>query len=353
MRIRSYTVKHARFITNDVLELALLPKTPRDRLWYYPGQYAAIGFKRHSRPSPMRCFSITSSPNTEELKFSLRVQGDYTTALAELQPDDHVFVRGPYGSFVVDETIDKSVIMLAGGIGVTPFMSMIRHMTKIGSTTPLTLLYSNSSQSNVPFYDEIIELEQLNPRFRAAFFITNGAKDRLTRGRVVRGRLNAARLASITGGQFNNYTFFICGPKPFTGSMKNYLLASGTEPSRIITEEFTTGAKVAGKASSINRWTYSLVAASIIVGTGFIMVLDLARSVPTILAYENRAATQSNAQLLNSTSANNSQTTTNQAASLSRPAATSTPAQSAATTTVPAAASQPSQTYLPPITSIS
>ncbi len=345
MRIRSYNVKHAHFITNDVLELTLLPKTPKDRLWYYPGQYAAVGFKRHSRPSPMRCFSITSSPNSEELKFSMRVQGDYTTALTQLEPGDHVFVRGPYGSFVIDEALDKNVIMLAGGIGVTPFMSMIRHMTAVRSRLPITLLYSNSSQNNVPFYDEINELENSNSHLRSAFFITNGEKDKLSKGRVLKGRLSQARLNSITGGQFNDYTYFICGPKQFSGTMKKHLLEGGTDPGLIITEEFTTGGKITNKASSINRWTYGLVAASIIFGTGFIMVLDLMWSVPTILAYENRTSVQRATQSQTALTTNNASSSVGSgAATASQAAPLQTPAQSQPTYT---------QTYIPPITSVS
>ena len=350
MRIRSYNVKRAQFITSDVLELTLEAGSPKDRLWYYPGQYAAIGFKKHSRPSPMRCFSITSSPNSAELRFSMRVQGDYTNALAQLVPGDHVFVRGPYGSFVIDEALDKNVIMLAGGIGVTPFMSMIRHMTAVRSVLPMTLLYSNSSQNNVPFYEEIIELEKTNPRFKAAFFITNGEKDKLAQGRVVRGRLTQARLNSITGGQFNNYTYFICGPKQFSGTMKKHLLDSGTDPSRIITEEFTTAGKITDTASSINRWTYGLVAASIIFGTGFIMVLDLARSVPTILAYENRASIQHSATAQPTPLA----TPNSQSASVGSNVGSGAQASAAPTLSAPVQ-SQPatSSTYIPPITSVS
>lgn len=359
MRIRSYEVQSAQLLTSDILKLSLRPKRPKDRLWFYPGQYAAIGFKKSSRPSPMRCFSIVSSPNSELLEFSMRISGDYTQALAELERGDEVFVRGPYGSFVIDENIDRNVIMLAGGIGITPFMSMIRHASISDRPTPLTLLYSNSSQDNIPFYDELLNLEKNNPRFRCAFFITGTETNRLTSARVLQGRINETRLKNLTKGRTGEFTYFICGPKKFTTQMKKNLISIGAPIDKIISEEFSVTSKLAGKGSVINRWTYGLAGASIIAATLFVMGIDLVRSVPVILSYENKRqlttqsqAAQTNAGQSTSTQAPSSTTPTS---SNSSPEATTAPTVSSPSSTSSAStpAAPAAQSYQPPISAVS
>lgn len=362
MRIRSYEVQSAQLLTSDILKLSLKPKRPKDRLWFYPGQYAAIGFKKSTRPSPMRCFSIVSSPNSDLLEFSMRISGDYTQALAELEQGDEVFVRGPYGSFVIDENIDRNVIMLAGGIGITPFMSMIRHASISDRPTPLTLLYSNSSQNNIPFYDELLSLEKNNPRFRCAFFITGTEPDRLTSARVLKGRINQTRLKNLTKGRTSEFTYFICGPKKFTTQMKKDLISIGAPVDKIISEEFSVTTKLAGKGSAINRWTYGLAGASIIAATLFVMGIDLIRSVPVILSYENKRqlTTQSQAAQANAGQSTSSQTPSSTApvASSGSSTTTTTPTDSGSNSTSSAStpSSQPApvvQSYQPPISAVS
>lgn len=376
-----YKVKQSRFIAPDTLLLSLQPKRNKDKLDFYPGQYAAMGFKHYGRPSPMRCFSIVSSPSSDELQFAMRVQGDFTRAIADLEIGNTVFIRGPFGEFVTDERYDRSVVGMAGGIGITPFISMIRHATETHSTLPITLLYSCQSQDNIPFRQELLDLEQANPRFKVAFFITNGATDKLKGARVLSGRIDDARLNQLTNEQYNRFTYFICGPKNFNKAMKRTLSDHNTNQERIITEEFTPSSQV-GSVSvipkhSITRWTYGLTGASLILGTAFIMTIDLARALPKITQAETAAQTQSVTQTQNTTpttastpitsnNSSNSGSSTNTSATNSTN--TTTPPATSQTTTPTTPATQPTQTtqptqstpqptqtttYQPPVTSVS
>ena len=155
---------------SGIIDLILQPKRKRDALSFYPGQYACIGFRQGGRPTPMRCFSIVSSPNDQErLQFVIQRQGRFTSSIARLRPGKVVTVRGPFGDFVIDEQYDRNIVMLAGGIGITPFISTLRYATEVGLSTPITLLYSCRGRDGIPFLDELTALEKRNPHLRILF----------------------------------------------------------------------------------------------------------------------------------------------------------------------------------------
>jgi ferredoxin-NADP reductase len=347
--MRTYNVKSTQQIAPNTVLLSLQPKRSADSLRFWPGQYAAIGFRRGGRPSPVRCFSIASSPtNSDELQFGMRVYGDFTCALSNLERGDEVFVHGPFGNFVIDEQLDKSVILMAGGIGITPFMSMIRYVTETRSNVSITLLYSCRLQDDIPFYQELLDLQRRNPRFKAVFFVTGGGVNKLTGSRTVAGRINEDHLNQLTSGQYNRFTHFICGPKNFNRGMKAILAANGTDPERIVTEEFTPSSQADSVAPepkyNISRWTYALTGASLVLGTIFFMGLDLVRAVPKLV----------NAQAAAPTTAQNQSTNTNQTVPSTTSSNSSPSSNSNSTTTTQPSYSQPTQTYYQaPVTSIS
>lgn len=342
--MRLFKVQETKFIGHNTVLLTLTPKRKRDAITFYPGQYAAIGFKRYGRPSPMRCFSIVSSPrNPEVVQFAMRVQGNFTKSVSELKRGNTVFLHGPFGEFAIDERYDKNIILLAGGIGITPFVSMARYAAEINLQIPLTLLYSCSNPRDIPFLEELLELEQRNPLFHVAFFITQGSVDELRNIRRLRGRIDARRLEQLTGGQFNRFTYFICGPKQFTKSLKDLLLSKDVAADMVITEEFTPSTNTASAniepKFSITRWTFGLTGATLVLATLFFMGIDLVRFVPESLHAQTVAATAQR-------SPGNSFT---QAGSLT----TNNSGSSSNTSQTNPYVSAPVQTYQPPVTSIS
>ena len=108
----NYKLKDIKWMSQDSILLTLEPKSDKDKLDFYPGQYLTIGFRKFGRPSPVRCFSIVSSPNSNNLQLGIRVYGIFTKSLAHLKPGTNMFVQGPFGNFVIDEEQDKNIIML-------------------------------------------------------------------------------------------------------------------------------------------------------------------------------------------------------------------------------------------------
>jgi len=364
-----FNIKSINSIGTDTILLSLQPKNNRQRLDFYPGQYAAIGFKQGIRPSPMRCFSIVSSPNnTDVLQFAIKVLGDFTNSISELKVGSKVFVRGAYGEFVIDENQDRRVILIAGGIGITPFISMIRYATETNSNIPITLLYSCRSQYGIPFYAELMKYEEQNPKFKVIFFITDSGIDRLQNNRAINGRISEMHFRKLTQDQLNEFTYFLCGPRLFMESIKSTLLDLDTDADRIITEDFSASSSDKKLSllpkQSIAKWTYGLTAVSLAAASFFIMTLDLTRAVPKILSAENTSnkttsqqqtsKTQAQSQqgsgtVDNSNSATSKITTSGSSTSTSHSSTNSSGNQSTPTITT----TQPAQSYQAPVTSVS
>jgi ferredoxin-NADP reductase len=355
--MNNYIVKRIEKVSNDTLLLTLKPRHNRDKIDFSPGQYAAIGYRYQGRPSPMRCFSIVSSPNfTDEVQFAMKILGDFTSSIADLEPGNHVFLRGPFGNFIIDENFDENVILLAGGIGITPFISILRYANETHSNLPITMLYSNPSEQNIPFYSELIELEQQNPNFKAAYFTTNGDASNLAHVRSLNGRINEERLLNLTNGKFNKFTYFVCGPISFTSKMKQILIDNNTDPDRIISEDFSPSSQVEniaiGSRFSINKLTYGLSAAALVIAVGFFMSIDLIRIVPKLVSANSVKTNSTNSQSLPSS---NSATSTSSPGSSTSNSVSQSPTTTAgsSTSTRPTTSSSNNSSYQAPVTRVS
>jgi len=230
---------------------------------------------------------------------------------------------------------------LAGGIGVTPFMSMIRTACYMNSKLPITLLHSYRSGHNIPFHDELQGLAEQNPLFKVYTFVT----DRATAPespRLLSGKMSRQHINSVTSGGYVGSTYFVCGPKGFMDSVIAMLKACGVSEDQIVTESFTQSSKVMTKQGySIQKLTYSLASAVLLLGVGSIAYLDLSRYVPRYTQAASKVQTSA-AAVVNSTPAQSSDDNSDSTASSGTTSSTSNKTYS-----------QPVQTYQPPVTSVS
>lgn len=249
---------------------------------FSPGQYAAISFIRNGRPSVARCFSIVSSPTrVNQLQFSMRTHGRFTLALAKVNIGDVVRVRGPYGGFVYDPERHGDSIFIAGGIGITPFMSMVQYATDIQSTRRVSLIYGVQSQDDVPFHAELDSLVVRNPNLDVTYAVSKGSVDAITVGQVVNGRVTPELLRSKLAG--TSKTVFICGPPAFMKGMVKSLTGLSVPRSQIITEAFNQGpSRQTGKVASWPQNMYTLGALGVGLGSLAIMVSEIVKSLPNV-----------------------------------------------------------------------
>ena len=232
-------------VQQDTLYLSLKPVTPKDQLIFKAGQYVAISFEgENGHPSPARCFSIASSPSDGFLEFGIRIQGQFTQTLSRVTIGAKIFVLGPFGNFTINNSSKEGIVLLAGGIGITPFISMVKDATQRQSSTPITLLYGCRSEDNIPFLNELIKLEQLNKRFRIGFFISDGPVNRLIGQNAYQGIVTNKVITKITGGKYQNFLYYLCGPKGFMTGLTNTLLSDGIGEEQIFSESFSQASRV-------------------------------------------------------------------------------------------------------------
>ena len=290
-----YIVRGNEWLTPSTILLTLQRKPESHKAFgYIPGQYAAIAFTNGGRPSYARCFSITSSPtDIDTLQFSIRVQGRFTSRLSQIEPGNDIAVRGPYGGFVVDATKHTDVVFVAGGIGIAPFMSMLRHMSATNYPYKISLLYGVHDQGDIAFVDELRTLERTMPNLRIVYAVSQGNIDTLAGQQVVQGRLDEATFqAVIPGGAFEK-TVFICGPPTFMNGMVKLAQGQGVAADRIITEAFNQGDhRQTGKVLSWPRNMYVLGSLGVAAGAFAIMVSDIIKNLPaTPLTTDTEART--------------------------------------------------------------
>lgn len=217
------------------LEFEYLSGKPLD---YHAGQYVFLTFTDSALPKQSHPFSISSAPAEDDrLVLTVKQNGDYTQQLLNLKTGDKAVLEGPYGHFYMqyDADSDMPLVFLAGGIGVTPLMSIIREQIKAGENRKMILLWSLTEKSDVLFLDELRTMNQSNPNFSYYITLSQEKAEGFHYGRISTSLLEIAGVTALGG--YGEY--FLCGPLPMMRSAKKLLLNSGIVSEHIHMEEFS------------------------------------------------------------------------------------------------------------------
>jgi ferredoxin-NADP reductase/nitrite reductase/ring-hydroxylating ferredoxin subunit len=215
---------------------------------YRAGQFAFfdIGGVYNDPKGPIRHFTIASSPTENFILISTRIRDSpYKKRLASLEPGIKVKVKGPEGNFVLHEDYSKSAIFLSGGIGVTPFRSMIKYVTDKSLPLKIVMFDSNRDQKNILFKNEFDECASKNKNLRVIYTITEDGdqiptspSDNEWKGE--RGRIDKAMLTKhLADTELKNSIYYICGPPPMLKSIQSLLQELRIQKDQIKVEEFT------------------------------------------------------------------------------------------------------------------
>ena len=164
-RHRNYRIEEVRIEGPAVYTLVLKPLYAWQRgMRFAPGQFAWIRLTDSSRSWEDHPFTIASGAHRpRQLEFTIRYAGDFTKRLGELKPGRTVQVDGPYGSFSVDYRPSRGLLLIAGGVGLTPMMSILRTLDHRGDQRPATLLVGARHVTDLLFRAEIEVLAQRMP----------------------------------------------------------------------------------------------------------------------------------------------------------------------------------------------
>jgi glycine betaine catabolism B len=216
---------------------------------YTAGQYAFfdIGGVHNDPKGPVRHFTISSSPTEEFVMITTRIRDTpYKKRLSSLEEGTNVKVRGPQGKFVLHEDYSKTAVFLSGGIGVTPFRSMIKYVTDKQLPIKIVMFDSNRNQENTLFAKEFDEYVKINRNLKIVYTITEEEQGSqvdsvMQRWRGERGRIDKAMLTKyLTDDDIKNSIFYTCGPPGMIKAMQDLIQNELNIPKdRIKVEEFT------------------------------------------------------------------------------------------------------------------
>lgn len=188
------------------------------------GQSAAVTMRPGEVTRQFHPFSITSPPGGEHLSVAVKTLGDYTTAMRSLEPGAVARVEGPYGAFSYLTIASKRQIWIAGGIGVTPFLSMARSLRD--TDYEIDFYYAANHKHQTYFMQELYEIADRNQRVR----MTPIVHDEL-------GRVTADDIAGLTD-DLTTVDILICGPPAMIDSLTAQFIRKGVPLSRIHFERF-------------------------------------------------------------------------------------------------------------------
>lgn len=198
---------------------------------FLPGQFLMVTI-RIGGEKKTEYFSISSSPTEEEyIEFTKRITThEFSTALDNLQVGDWAYLNGPYGEFTFTGEYPK-VVMIAGGIGITPFMSMIRCCTDNAVPAAITLLYGNRSEESIAFKEELDLLMQRNRNLRVVHCLSHP-------GETWKGRHGHLDLISIQEEvpDYQDAVFYLCGPPALVEDLETILLTQEIPEDRVHVE---------------------------------------------------------------------------------------------------------------------
>lgn len=213
---------------------------------FVAGQFLAVRVRADGRDH-VRCYSISSAPHERGfLEISVKQQGLVSRTLhATLRAGSLASLKAPAGSFTYPADDDRALLLIAGGIGITPVLSMLRHAVAADPGRPITLLYSAQSVEALAFSGEIRQLARRHPQVRACFAITrgDGAPD------MYPGRIDESLIqASVP--DIPHSVAMICGPQPMIDGLRQTLTSLGMPAPQIRSEVFEAAvAATAGAAA--------------------------------------------------------------------------------------------------------
>ena len=189
---------------------------------FIPGQFAWLSIGSSPFEDREHPFSISSSAEkTDLLSFTIKELGDFTQQVKDVKPGIPVYVDGPYGAFSVDRHPQaQGFVFIAGGVGITPMMSMLRTLADRGDNRPVTLIYGNRDWENVIFREEIEDLMRLL-NLTVVHVLEDPPEAWSGEEGFISRQILERHLPKDM--QRNKWEIFICGPDPMMNAVEKQL----------------------------------------------------------------------------------------------------------------------------------
>lgn len=201
---------------------------------FKPGQYAWITLGDSPFSLQQHPFSINSKDdNPLHLEFTAKHAGDFTCSLSKVKTGSRAWVEGPYGVFTLNPNDGRDTVMVAGGVGITPIISMLRSCVADNSQKKLLLLYANNDKASVLFWDELVQLSsQLDLQ------VVHVLKEPPEDWDGEKGLIDDELLAKYLEHSVSNTDYYVCGPPPLMNTVESVLRQRKVPLQNIYSERF-------------------------------------------------------------------------------------------------------------------
>lgn len=225
-------------VVDETAQVRTISLSVPDWAGHRAGQHVDVRLTAEDGYQAERAYSIASAPG-EPLSITVERldDGEVSPYLTEeARAGDVMEVRGPIGGYFVWDAADGGpLLLLAGGSGIVPLRSMLRHRSRLGSTVPVRLLYSSRSWADVIYRDELDRLGQRSDGVAVIHTLTRQQPPGWT---GYARRVDQRMIAEVAWPAADGPLAYACGPTNFVESVASALVAFGYETRRIRTERF-------------------------------------------------------------------------------------------------------------------
>jgi len=208
------------------------PRPPE--LTYKSGQYFFITIKQGDRELTKH-FSFSSSPTEKDhFEFTKKfTDHEYSMALKAAKVGDWARIDAPYGQFTFEGEYPK-IAQLAGGIGITPFISMCKNATDKRLSSKITLFYGCRTENDIAFKQELEKMQEQNKNLKIVFMVNEAS----SHWKGATGVINAEMIKKELP-DYKDNLFYVCGPPPMVKAMETLLESIGLPKTQLKLEYFT------------------------------------------------------------------------------------------------------------------
>jgi len=218
--LRRWVVKTYQYQVKEIKllgDVTIVKLESDEGITFFPGQFIFVSFP--SLSGEFHPFTIASSSQEKDLTIAIKSLGDYTQKISNLKLGDKALVEGPYGGF---HSLAQKQIWIAGGIGVTPFLSMAKSL----QNNHVKMYYCAKTKGEAVFLQDLEKIAKQNKHFEVISFCSSE-----------KGRINAEVLKDEVK-DMGNKEILICGPKVMMDSLKQGFKKLGVGEEKILMEEF-------------------------------------------------------------------------------------------------------------------
>jgi len=217
-----YKIENIKILAENVVEIAMKPQN--QKINFMPGQFVFVSFISDGISAESHPFSISSAISDKDLKLAIKSLGNYTSQLKNLKIGDIAKIEGPFGRFSCQNFENKNQIWIAGGIGITPFLSMARNLKN--SENKIDLYYCLNNENEAVFLGELSKISERKSNFRVIPFYSNK-----------RGFIDGGTIQKLSG-DLQNKEIFLCGPPAMMKTLREQFLRLKIPNKNIHSEEF-------------------------------------------------------------------------------------------------------------------